>query len=127
GLLAELRLVETGERLDATGDLADVPDGLDDVPGARLALAADHRRALVDAAERLTEIARAAHERHVELALVDVELLVGRREDLALVDVVDAERLQHLGLDEVTDTGLRHDRDADRVHDLGDDLWIRHP
>src|SRR5438552_10886985 len=39
-LLTQLGLVETDERLDATGDLADVPDRLDDVPGAGLALAA---------------------------------------------------------------------------------------
>src|SRR5258708_1318419 len=70
GLLAERGLVEPGEVRDAAEDLTDVPDGLDDVAGARLALAADHRRALVDAPERLTEIARAADERHVELLLV---------------------------------------------------------
>ena len=34
------------------------------------------------------------------------------REHLGLVDVVDAERLQHLRLDEVADAALRHDRDA---------------
>src|SRR5579859_1804076 len=110
GLLAQLRLVEPGERLDATGDLADMANGLDDVAGARLALAADHRRTLVDAAEGLAEIASAAHERHVELALVDVELLVGRREHLALVDVVDADGLKDLRLDEMSDAGLRHDQ-----------------
>ena len=38
--------------------------------------------------------------------------LVGRGQDLGLVDVVDAERLEDLGLDEVADAGLGHDRDA---------------
>ena len=47
--------------------------------------------------------------------LVDVVGVVGRGEHLGLVDVVDAERLQHLGLDEVADPGLGHDRDGDRA------------
>ena len=37
--------------------------------------------------------------------------LVGRGQDLGLVDVVDAERLEDLGLDEVADPGLGHHRD----------------
>ena len=38
--------------------------------------------------------------------------LVGGRQHLALVDVVDLERLQDLGLHEVADAGLGHHRDA---------------
>jgi hypothetical protein len=37
--------------------------------------------------------------------------LVGRRQHLGLVDVVDLERLEHLRLDEVADARLGHDRD----------------
>src|SRR5205814_7485209 len=102
GLLAQLRFVEPGKTFDATGDLANVPDRFDDVAGARLALAPDHRRSLVDAAKGFTQVASAAHERNVELALVDMELLIRRRQDLALVDVVDAHRLEHLRFDEVS-------------------------
>src|SRR5205814_1358739 len=79
--------------------------------GARLALGADHRRALADATERLAEITAAAHEGDPERELVDVEVLVGRRQHLRLVDVVDGERLEDLRLDEVADARLRHDRD----------------
>ena len=38
--------------------------------------------------------------------------LVGGRQHLALVDVVDLERLQDLRLDEVPDAALGHDRDC---------------
>ena len=86
-------------------------DRLDDVAGARLALRADHRRALADPPQRLAQIARAADERHLEVVLVDVVLVVGRGQHFGLVDVVRAERLQHLRLDEVADARLRHDRD----------------
>ena len=55
---------------------------------------------------------------HLEGVLVDVVQLVRRGEDLRLVDVVDAQRLEHLRLDEVADARLGHDRDRDRVHDL---------
>src|SRR5512140_2703244 len=101
-------------------------DRLDDVARASLTLAADHRGAFVDAAQRLTEIARATYERDLEVVLLDVELLVGRRQDLALVDVVDAERFEHASFDEVTDARLRHDRDRDRGHDLEDLLGVAH-
>ena len=66
------------------------------------------------------EVARAAHERDRERPLVDVVLLVGRRQHLGLVDVVHAERLEDLRLDEVPDPSLRHHRDRDGVHDLLD-------
>ena len=79
--------------------------GLDDVAGAGLALRADHARALGDAPQRLAEVGRAAHERNGERPLVDVVRLVGRREHLALVDVVDAERFEDLRLGEVADAG----------------------
>ena len=46
--------------------------------------------------------------------------LVGRGQDLGLVDVVDLERLQDLGLGEVADPGLRHHRDRHRLLDLLD-------
>ena len=63
---------------------------------------------------------------HGEGPLVDVVGLVGRREHLALVDVVDAERLEDLGLDEVADAGLGHDRDGDGGLDALDHLGVAH-
>ena len=59
------------------------------------------------------EVGGPAHEGHGERPLVDVVGLVGRRQHLGLVDVVDAERLEDLRLDEVADAGLGHDRDGD--------------
>ena len=60
------------ELFDRVGDRADVCDRFDDVPGAGLALAADHRGALVDAAQRLTQVARSADKGNLERVLVDV-------------------------------------------------------
>jgi hypothetical protein len=57
-------------------------------------------------------------------ALVDLELLVGGRQHLALVDAVDLHRLEHLRLDEVADAHLRHHRDADRLLDARDHVRI---
>ena len=85
---------------------------LHDVAGARLALGSDHGRALVDSAERLSEILGAAHERYVELGLVDVIHVVGGGEHFGLVDVIDLDGLKYLRLREVTDAALRHDRNG---------------
>src|SRR5207248_4580444 len=68
---------------------------------------ADHRRALADPAQRFAQVAAAAHERHLERVLVHVMFLVRRRQHLALVDEVDAERLEHLRFRGVADAALR--------------------
>src|SRR5947207_1226647 len=124
GLRVESGVLQASERPDLREDRAEMAHGLDDVAGARFTLAADHRRAFVDAAERLAEIARAAHERHLEVVLLYVELLVCRRKNFALVDVVDTESFQHLSLDKVPDPALRHDRNGHGAHDLDDLLGI---
>src|SRR5687768_5013255 len=67
GLRIEAGVLQVGERADRGGDRAQVRHGLDDVARTGLALAADHRRAFVDAAERLTEVARAADEWDLEV------------------------------------------------------------
>ena len=69
----------------------------------------------------------AAHERHVEGELVDVVGLVGRRQHLALVDEVDAERLEDLRLDEVADARLGHHGDRHGGLDALDHLRVAHP
>src|SRR3954449_1284944 len=98
GLGSQLLAPQGPEPLDAADDSTEVTDGLDNVAGTRLALGADHRGSLADPAERLAEVGRATNEGHLEGMLVDVVGLVGRREDLGLVDVVDLERFENLGL-----------------------------
>lgn len=92
----------------------------------RLALGADHRRALGDPPQRLAQVAAPAHERHAEVVLVDVVDVVGRREHLGLVDVVDAQCFQDLRLDKVADARLGHDRDGDGGLDGPDDGRVAH-
>ena len=96
------------------------------LPGAGLALGADHGGALGDAAQRFAQVATPADERDLELVLVDVVRLVGRREDFRLIDVVDPERLEHLRFDEVADPRLRHDRDGHGGHDPLDHRGVAH-
>src|ERR1700755_1634892 len=48
-------------------------------------------RARADPPQRLAEIAAPADERHLEGELVDVEMLIGRREHFRLVDEIHAE------------------------------------
>ena len=63
---------------------------LNHVAGAGFALRADHGRPFIDAAECFAQIPGTADERDGELRLLDVELLVGRCQDFALVDHVHA-------------------------------------
>src|SRR5918995_1781056 len=111
----------------AADDRAHVAHGLDHVTGAGFALGTDHGGTLADAPQGFPEVRRPTNKWHLEDGLVYVVLLVGRRKDLGLVDIVDFEGLQDLGFDEVTDTGLRHHGDGDRVLDLHDLLGVAHP
>ncbi len=52
--------------------------------------------------------------------------LVGRGQDLGLVDEVHLEALEHLGLGEVPDAGLGHDGDGHDLLDAGDQLGVAH-
>ena len=114
------------EAADLVHDGPHVTDRLDHVARAGLALGADHGGPFVDAPQSLAQARRAADEGHLELPLVDVMRLVGRSEHLALVDVVDVESFEDLGLHEMADARLGHDRDADRLLDLDDLLGVGH-
>jgi hypothetical protein len=106
----KLVVAHVGQASDAGLHRPHVAHCLDDVPGAGLALRADHGRALADAAQRLAEVGGAAHEGHREPPFVDVVGVVGWRQHFGFIDVVDAERLENLGLDEVSDPGFSHYR-----------------
>src|SRR5207245_875595 len=98
----DLGRVGLGDLADVAEDHAQVAHGLDDVAAARLALGADHGRALGDAAQGLAEVGGAADEGHRERPLVDVVHLVGRRDD-----VHDHAAAQHLGQPSLDAIGAR--------------------
>ena len=110
GGLVHLVVAQGDEFADLLVHGAHVAHGLDDVAGARLALGADHGRALGDTAQRFAQVLRAAHERHVEPVLVDVVHVVGGAEYFGFVDVIDFDGLQNAGFGDVADTNLGHDR-----------------
>ncbi len=87
---------------------------MDHVAGARLALGANHGRALGDAPQGLAQVARAADKGRLEGVLVDVMRFVGGSQDFALVDEVNANLLQNLRFGKVADARLGHhgDRNA---------------
>ena len=55
--------------------------------------------------------------------MIDV---IGRGENLGLVDVIDLDGLQDLRLDNVTDAALGHDGDGDGLLDALDHLGVAH-
>ena len=112
GGLVHLVVAQGDELADLLVHGAHVTHGLDDIARARLALGADHGRALRDTAQRFAQVLRAAHERHVELVLVDVVHVVGGAEHFGFVDVVDFDGLQNAGFGNMADTNLCHDRDG---------------
>ena len=126
GCLKELVVAQGDNVADLLLDLAHVAHGLDHVARARLALGADHRGALGDAAQRLAQVAGTADKRDVKLGLVDVVDIVGGGENLGFIDVVDLDGLKDLRLDDVTDAALGHDGDGDGLLNALDHLGVAH-
>ena len=126
GCLKELVVTQGNNVADLLLDLAHMANGLDHVARARLALGADHRGALGDAAQRLAQVTGTADKRDVKLGLVDVVDIVGGGENLGLIDVVDLDGLKDLRLDDVTDAALGHDRDGDGLLNALDHLGVTH-
>src|SRR5258708_12515850 len=81
---------------DGAGDGAHVAHGLDHIAGAGLTLGTDHGRPFGNAAQGFTEVAAATDKRDLKNMFVDVVLFIGWGEDLALVDLVAADRPEHL-------------------------------
>ena len=100
--------------------------GLDHIPGAGFSLGADHGCTLANATQGFTQVAASANEWNLEVVLEDMVLLVRRGEHFRLIDVVHADRFQDLGFDEMPDAAFGHDRDGHRVHDLKDQVGVRH-
>ena len=103
-----------------------VPDRLHDVSRSGLPFRPDHRGPLVDPPEGLPQVPAPAHKRRREAVLLHVEGLVRGGQDLALVNVVDAELLQDLAFDEVADARFGHDGYGYGVHDFLDECGVRH-
>ena len=58
--------------------------------------------------------------------LVDVVQLVGRSQDFAFVDKVDAQVLENLRFRKMPNTGFGHDWNGDSADDLFDQAWPGH-
>ena len=127
GPSVELSRISLGQPPDVTQDGTEVTYRLHDVARTGLPLGADHRRPFGDAAQGLTQVGGPTHEGDLVTPLVDVMSLVGGSEHFTLVDVVDPQSRQHLGLGEVTDAGLGHHRDGHRRLDPFDEGGVAHP
>src|SRR3984885_1930527 len=126
GFGVQFFFAQYGQNSHFLNNLADVLHGVDNVASAGFSLGADHGSAFGNAAESLSEVARAADEGRLEGVLVDVVSLVGRGENFGFVNVVNAEFLQNLGFGEVSDAALGHDRDRHGGHDLANLFGARH-
>ena len=125
-LLKQLILTHRGDLGDFLIHHAHMAYCLHNITGSRLALGTDHGSSLVDAAERLPKILCAAHKRHIEFALVDVEHIVSRGENFALVNVIDLNGFEDLCLHKMTDPAFCHNRNGYSLLNALDHLRIAH-
>ena len=75
-------------------------DGLNNVARARFALRTDERSTLRNPTERFTQVSCTAHKGNLEGMLIDVVFFIRGRQDLGLVDVVNANSLENLFIPE---------------------------
>jgi hypothetical protein len=122
----EFVIAQHRERANFADDLAHVLDGVDHVTRPRFAFRTNHRSALGDPPQSLTQIARAADKWRFESMLIDMVRLIRRSEYFRFIDEVDANLLQNLRFGKVADATLRHHWDGNGSHDLANHLWRRH-
>ena len=106
---------------------AQMTHGLYNIAGTGFTLGSDHRGALADAAQRLTEIAAAADKGYTEVLLVNMESIVGRGENFALIYEINAQSFEDLCFNKMSDSTLGHHRDCDRFLNVLDYPRIGHP
>mmetsp|Transcript_27271 Transcript_27271/g.37610 ORF Transcript_27271/g.37610 Transcript_27271/m.37610 type:complete len:271 (+) Transcript_27271:255-1067(+) len=104
----------------------DMAHSLHHIASSCLTLGADHGRALCNPSKGLTQVSATAQHGHVKVVLVDVMNLVCRGQDLALINVVNTNRLQNLGFYKVTNAGLGHDWNGDSCFDGLNHFRVRH-
>ena len=126
GCFIEFILAHAGNATDFALHHAHVANGLNDIACTGLALGTYHGSAFGNATEGFSQILGTTYEGHVKLGLVDVIDIVGRREYLALVDIVNLDSLQDLCLGNMADTALSHYRNADSLLDSLYHLGVTH-
>jgi hypothetical protein len=122
----EFLIRHAGSATDLSVDSTDMTDGLNNVTSTSLTLGTDESSTFADTAESLTEVLGTANVRDLEVVLVDVVGFVSGGKNLGLVNVINADGLDDLGLDKVTNTDLGHDGDSDSLNDFLDHLGVRH-
>ena len=92
-------------------DEASVGDGGNHVAGAGFSFGSNHGRPFPNSSDGLAQSGRTANEGNVVLVFVDVEIGVGRGQDFAFVNHVNAHGFEDSGLAVVSDSGFGHHRD----------------
>src|SRR5579863_703103 len=118
GFGVEFFFAEHGQDLYLLHDLPHVFHSVHDIASAGFALGTNHGCALGDATQGFSQVAGAADEWDREGVFVDVVSFVGGSQYFGLVDVVDAQFLQNLGLGKVSDAALGHHRDGNGGHNF---------
>ena len=108
----ELFFGDGGQFGDGVANCAHMAHRLNDIAAARFALAANHRRAFRDPAQRFTQILGAVNKRHVIGVLIEVVLIIRRREHFGLVDIIDAQGFKLPGFAHVADAYFSHHRES---------------
>ena len=96
----ELLLAHYARLPDFAHDGPLVPYRLYNITGACLTLRTDERSTLRNPTERFTQVSCTAHKGNLEGMLVDMMFFVCGRQDLGLVDVVNANSLENLFIPE---------------------------
>merc|ERR1712087_542499 len=103
-----------------------VSDGLNDATSSGLTLGSDHGSTLGNTSEGFSQISATANKWDAKLVLVDVVDLIGWGKHLTLINVVNTDGLQDLGLNKVTDSGLGHNWNGHSFANFLDHLRITH-
>jgi hypothetical protein len=114
------------EIVDIAANLSKVTNSFNDIAGPSFTFSSDKSRALMYSTKSLSEIGSSTHEGGFEKVFIDVKKWIRWGQNLRFIDEVDSDRLEDLRFGEVSDSDLRHNRDAYRRFDLFDHFGVAH-
>ena len=112
--------------MNLTLHLTHMTNSLHNIACSWFTLSTNHGSTLVDTTESLSKITSTTYERHIELALVNMINIIGRRKNLALVNIVNLYSFEYLSLNKMTNTAFCHYRNRYCLLNTFNHLWIAH-
>src|SRR5690554_4231959 len=100
--------------------------GLNYITSTGLTLRSNHRGAFINSAQGFSQISCPTDKWYFKFCFINMIPIVRRCQNLALIDVINPQSFQDLRLNKMAYSGFSHHWNGNGLHNLQNNLWIRH-